>query len=125
MNFTRNTAKFHYCVHAKIQCILSNFQIVAMEALVRYSYNSRIKDITDLSVEVDIPDSNITQTFHITGEDIASPQIMDIPNVWGHINIVATGAGQAIAQLDVNWGVDFEPFKDHPSSNNQQPVSEL
>ena len=96
-----------------------------MEALVRYSYNSRIKDITDLSVEVDIPDSNITQTFHITGEDIASPQIMKIPNVWGHINIVATGAGQAIAQLDVNWGVDFEPFKDHPSSNNQQPVSEL
>lgn len=23
--------------------------------------------------------------------------------------------GQAIAQLDVNWGVDYEPFKDHPA----------
>ena len=23
----------------------------------------------------------------------------------------ANGAGQAIAQLDVNWGVDYEPFK--------------
>ena len=34
--------------------------IVAMEALVTYSYNSRIKDITDLTVEVDIPDSNLT-----------------------------------------------------------------
>ena len=74
-------------------------QIVAMEALVRYSYNSRIKDITDLNVEVDIPDSNLTHTFHITGENIATLQRIDIPNVWGHINIVATGAGQAIAQL--------------------------
>ena len=74
-------------------------QIVAMEALVRYSYNSRIKDITDLNVEVDIPDSNLTHTFHITGENIATLQRIPIPNVWGHINIVATGAGQAIAQL--------------------------
>ncbi len=37
--------------------------IVAMESLVRYSYNSRIKDITDLTVEVDIPDSNKTKNF--------------------------------------------------------------
>lgn len=91
--------------------------IVAMEALVRYSYNSRIKDITDLTVEVDIPDSNLTHSFHITGDKIARIQKIDIPNVWGHINIVATGAGQAIAQLDVNWGVDYEPFKDHPATD--------
>ena len=39
---------------------------------------------------------------------------MKIPNVWGHIKFHATGAGQAVAQLDVNWGVDFEPFKDNP-----------
>ncbi len=37
--------------------------IVAMESLVRYSYNSRIKDITDLTVHVDIPDSNRTEDF--------------------------------------------------------------
>jgi CD109 antigen len=92
--------------------------IVAMEALVRYSYNSRIKDITDLSVEVDAPDSNMTKIFHIKGEEnIAKLQRIDIPNVWGHINLVAHGAGQAIAQLDVNWGVDYEPFKDHPASD--------
>ena len=28
----------------------------------------------------------------------------------------AYGAGQAIAQLDVNWGIDYEPFKDSPGS---------
>ncbi|TRY74425.1 hypothetical protein TCAL_00656 [Tigriopus californicus] len=91
--------------------------IVAMEALVRYSYNSRIKDITDLQVEVDIPDSNMTHMFKIESENIAKMQRIDIPNVWGHINLVAHGAGQAIAQLDVNWGVDYEPFKDHPATD--------
>ena len=86
--------------------------VVALESLVKYSYNSRIKDITDLEVEVDVPDSNMTHTFHIVGDDkIARLQRMDIPNVWGHVNLIAHGAGQAIAQLDVNWGVDYEPFK--------------
>ncbi len=90
--------------------------IVAMEALVRYSYNSRIKDITDLTVEVDIPDSNVTEKFRIRGEDgIARAQQLPVPNVWGHVNLVANGAGQAIAQLDVSWGVDYEPFKDQPA----------
>ena len=87
-------------IYSSITFILWFFlQIVAMEALVRYSYNSRIKDITDLNVEIDIPDSNLTEIFHITGENIATLQSISIPNVWGHINIVATGAGQAIAQL--------------------------
>ena len=71
--------------------------IVALEALVTYSYNSRIKDITDLSVIVDVPDSNVTKDFHITGNSaIARTQKMDIKNVWGHINLQAYGAGQAI-----------------------------
>ena len=50
------------------QDIFSVDTIVAMEALVRYSYNSRIKDITDLNVEVDIPDSNITMNYYIDGK---------------------------------------------------------
>lgn len=49
--------------------------IVALQALVIYSYNSRIKDITDLSVEIDLPDSNFTQTlFFSHTTDIARPQ---------------------------------------------------
>jgi hypothetical protein len=30
-------------------------------------------------------------------------------------NLFRMLSGQAIAQLDVNWGVDYEPFKDHPA----------
>ena len=88
--------------------------IVALEALVTYSYNSRIKDLTDLNIELDIPDSNINQTLHINGQGISQLRQIDIPNVWGHINLYATGAGHAVAQLDINWGIDYEPFKDHP-----------
>ena len=88
--------------------------IVALEALVTYSYNSRIKDITNLNIEIDIPDSNITENLMINGNDISALQEVNIPNVWGHINFHATGAGQAVAQLDINWGVDYEPRKDHP-----------
>ena len=73
--------------------------VIALEALVTYSYNSRIKDITDLNVIVDVPDSNVTKDFHITGNTgIARTQKMDIKNVWGHINLQAFGAGQAIGK---------------------------
>ena len=40
--------------------------LAAMHSLVLYSYHSRIKGITDMTVEVDFPDSNITVTRHIT-----------------------------------------------------------
>jgi len=90
--------------------------IVATEALVRYSYNNRINDITELNVKVDIPDSNITRNVAVEGKSsrISKLRQIQIPNVWGHVNFHATGAGQAVAQLDVNYGVDYEPFKDHP-----------
>ena len=42
---------------------------------------------------------------------------IDLDNVWGHVNLFAEGAGQAVAQLDVNYGVDYEPYKDHPASD--------
>ncbi|CAB4061936.1 unnamed protein product [Lepeophtheirus salmonis] len=91
-------------------------QLFAMEALVYYSYNSRIKDVTNLMLEIDIPDSNITHSIKIVGDhNIAKGRTVDLVNVWGHVNLVAYGAGQALAQLDVNWGIDYEPFKDTPS----------
>ena len=92
----------------------------------------RIKDITKLTVEVDLPDSNFTAANLITGKNIAdglrwelllASKIdlpmnshslftrIDLENVWGHVNLYAVGAGQAVAQLDVTYGVDYEPFK--------------
>ena len=86
--------------------------VVALEALVTYSYNSRIKDITNLRIELNLPDSNITDVLNIDGKGISLLRQIDIPNVWGTMTLDAKGAGQAVAQLDVNWSVDYETFKD-------------
>jgi hypothetical protein len=89
--------------------------IVALEALVRYSSNSRIKDITDLHVEVDLPDSNTRMRIPISGEaGISQLRQIPITNIWGHVVILASGSGQALAQMDVVFGVDNEQFIDSP-----------
>ena len=52
-----------------------------------------------------------TALFSQRGQFLAFFSRIDLENVWGHVNFYARGAGQAVAQLDVNYGVDFEPFK--------------
>ena len=42
---------------------------------------------------------------------LASSVAVDVDNVWGHVNLFARGAGQAVAQLDVTYGVDYQPFR--------------
>ena len=88
--------------------------IVALEALVTYSYNNRINDITELNVEVNLPDSNITENVAVSGRQalgISRLRTINIPNVWGTLNVHASGAGQAVVQLDTNHGIDYEPYK--------------
>ena len=38
-----------------------------------------------------------------------------IPNVWGHVNVIGRGAGQAVMQLNVEYGIDWEELRDMPS----------
>jgi hypothetical protein len=75
------------------------------------THNYFPQDITSLTVEVELPDSNITEQYYIIGTDIAEERKIDLTNVWGHVNLYAHGAGQAVAQLDLTYGVDYEPHK--------------
>ena len=86
--------------------------IVALEALVMYSYHNNVKDLTKMTVTVDLPDSNITEHFPISREGVSKGHSIDIPNVYGTINLFAAGRGQALAQLDLTWGVDVEARRD-------------
>jgi len=86
--------------------------IVALEALVIYSYNNNMADLTQMVVTVDLPDSNITKNFEISKTGISTGLSVDIPNVWGHVNLFARGRGQALAQLDLTYGVDYEHHRD-------------
>jgi len=38
--------------------------------------------------------------------------LFQIPNVWSHLNIIAKGSGQAVVQMDIGFGVDYEGFKE-------------
>ena len=86
--------------------------IVALEALVIYSYNNNIKDLTKMTVSVELADSNITQDFNIDRDGISMDRTLDIPNVWGTVNLFAKGRGQALAQMDLTYGVDVESRRD-------------
>jgi hypothetical protein len=38
--------------------------------------------------------------------------LFQVPNVWGHLNVIAKGSGQAVVQMDINFGVDYEGFRE-------------
>uniref|UniRef100_A0A0P5S381 Macroglobulin complement-related protein n=1 Tax=Daphnia magna TaxID=35525 RepID=A0A0P5S381_9CRUS len=88
--------------------------IVAMEALTEYAYRARLRDITDMTIVVEASASKIGNPMHITSESLSTVHQMDIPNVWGHVNVVGRGAGQAVLQLKVQYGIDLDDLKDTP-----------
>lgn len=34
--------------------------------------------------------------------------------MWGHVNVIGRGAGQAVLQLNVKYGIDWEELRDLP-----------
>ncbi|XP_046648840.1 CD109 antigen-like [Daphnia pulicaria] len=88
--------------------------IVAMEALTEYAYRARLRDITDMSIVVEASASKIGDPVRISSETLATVHRMDIPNVWGHVNVIGRGAGQAVLQLKVQYGIDWEDLRDTP-----------
>ncbi|CAG7731091.1 unnamed protein product [Allacma fusca] len=91
---------------------------VAFEALTEYSNRARLRDITDMTVTVEFAsqseEDELSQIWSINPNNIITVQSFDIPQVWGHVNVIAKGAGQAVIQLDTSFGVDREEFKDTP-----------
>ncbi|KAK3858623.1 hypothetical protein Pcinc_035182 [Petrolisthes cinctipes] len=90
--------------------------IVAMQALTEYSYQARLRDITDMRVVIEATgeEGRASNKVFISNSNVSSMNIIPIQNVWGLVNIVANGAGQAILQLDVSYGVDWNELKKQP-----------
>ncbi|XP_043206412.1 CD109 antigen-like [Amphibalanus amphitrite] len=89
--------------------------IVAMQALTEYAFRARLRDITDMKVNIESSGlRNFQKLVSIGNTTARQVRTVDLPNVWGHINVVGTGAGQAVVQLDVSWGYDKENLKDTP-----------
>lgn len=41
--------------------------------------------------------------------------LVQVPKVWGNVIVLAQGAGQAVVQMDVSYGIDYEAFAEVPT----------
>ena len=64
-------------------------EIVSKPQLELLNLPPRIKGITDMTVELDFPDSNLTFSQHIGEDNILDVVSVEPDNVWGHVNVFA------------------------------------
>ncbi|XP_050713228.1 CD109 antigen-like isoform X2 [Eriocheir sinensis] len=90
--------------------------LVALQALTEYSHRARIRDITDMKITVEATgeEGRAPHEVFISPGNVSQMTSIPIENVWGMVNVFATGEGQAILQLDIEYGVDWSDFKKEP-----------
>ncbi|KAK3859992.1 hypothetical protein Pcinc_033930 [Petrolisthes cinctipes] len=89
--------------------------LVAMQALAEYAYRARLRDVTNMQCTLDITaQPQIPIHVAITNSSLSTLHSYELENVWGHVNLVAKGSGQGVAQLEVSWGVDVLSFIEQP-----------
>lgn len=89
--------------------------IVALQALIDFSINDRLRDVTDITITVEAPTKhNLSRTLHIGDENISQMQFVDIEDAFGAVTIKAQGSGMAIVQLSVDFSVDWQMFQIQP-----------
>ncbi|MCL4126393.1 UNVERIFIED_CONTAM: hypothetical protein GTU68_060202 [Idotea baltica] len=90
--------------------------LIALQALTEYSYRARLRDITDMKVEIEVTGEAGRNPHHVrlTNTSVSTMSVIPIDKVWGMVTVVGRGAGQAILQLDVGYGVDWYGVKKLP-----------
>ncbi|XP_063851279.1 CD109 antigen-like [Scylla paramamosain] len=89
--------------------------VVAMQALAEYSFRARLRDVTNIECSFEVTSQPVTPLqVTITNESLSTYHSFELENVWGHVNLMAKGSGQAIAQLEASWGVDVLSFIEQP-----------
>lgn len=91
--------------------------LVALQALTEFSFRARLRDITDLRVRVRASSGDLEETLTVNDQNLAELQTLQVPNVWGHIEVIARGSGMAILQLDVSYSIDYSPLLIPPAEN--------
>lgn len=82
--------------------------IIATQALLEFSFRTHVRSITNMKLNIE-SSSNPDQVhdIKISLDNLAQEHLLSIgPNVWGHVTILAQGAGLAIAQLHTEYTVD-------------------
>ena len=90
--------------------------VIALQALTEYCYRARIRDITDMNIEVTLSAApDFANTVEIRRPFVSAMKSMQVPNPWGHVLLTSRGAGQALAQLTMTWGVDVTKELEQPA----------
>ncbi|GFQ90018.1 pregnancy zone protein, partial [Trichonephila clavata] len=88
--------------------ISSQDTVVAMQALIEYSFRTHVRDITDMKVTMESSSNpGKIHSMAITNNNLAEARKVPIaPFVWGHAEVIAKGAGMSVLQMDVQYNVD-------------------
>ncbi|XP_076069453.1 CD109 antigen-like [Oratosquilla oratoria] len=90
--------------------------LVAMQALTEYAYRARLRDITSMNIRLEAASTKgFMRDVSISNVSLSSHRFIEIPNAWGHVYLKATGFGQALAQMELSYGVDVPYFMKKPS----------
>ncbi|CAM1298182.1 Tep6 (predicted) [Pycnogonum litorale] len=89
--------------------------IIAMQALMYYSVRSQLRDVTDITITVEVPSyKEYVKQINIREDNLLDLQVIDIPSAWGTILVKAEGAGMALLQLSVQYNVDWPQYQIQP-----------
>ncbi|KAK9732382.1 Alpha-2-macroglobulin family [Popillia japonica] len=87
----------------------------AMKALIEYTANQRIRDVSSLTVQIEATALNGTpHVLHINDKNRVQLQSIEIPDSWGTVKVEAHGAGYAVLQLSIQYNVDIARFQTPP-----------
>ncbi|XP_054723175.1 CD109 antigen-like [Uloborus diversus] len=89
--------------------------IVAMQALIEHAIQSRVRDVIDVSVTIEVPSvPGFVKQIHIGEDNLSKQQHFEIPNAWGVVLVRAQGSGIALVQLSVQYNVDWPHLQTPP-----------
>ncbi|KAK7017963.1 hypothetical protein SK128_001869 [Halocaridina rubra] len=96
--------------------ISTSDSVVVMQALAEYAFRYRLDQLMNVECTIEATAAQNATPTHISITDTSalSSYSHELEHVWGHLNLVAKGSGQAVVQLDVSWGVDVLRFIEQP-----------
>ncbi|XP_055936007.1 CD109 antigen-like isoform X2 [Argiope bruennichi] len=83
--------------------------IVVMQALMEYAIQSRLRDVIDVTVTVEVPSlPGYSRSIHVDENNFSRLQKIEIPRAFGTVVVKAQGSGAALVQLSVDYNVDWQ-----------------
>ncbi|XP_042896102.1 CD109 antigen isoform X6 [Parasteatoda tepidariorum] len=89
--------------------------IIAMQALMEYAIQSRVRDVMDVTVTVESPSTvGFSKQLQIDEDNYSELQTVEIPNAYGAVIVKAQGSGLALVQLSVQYNVEWKHLMTPP-----------